>query len=211
MKKKRNRGCYLIAIVSAFGLTVFAEIFLSSGIKMQQNISEKIIRFHVIANSDSREDQELKLAVRDAVGVQMRRKLEGVSDLEESREIVRDNISSIEKTASEVIAAQGHDYPVNASLTVCQFPEKSYGSFTFPAGNYEALELTIGEGKGHNWWCVMYPNLCFQGNLYEIDDAGNAAELQNALSAEEYAAIMESGDYEVRFKILEMLETVLRM
>lgn len=208
MKKKRNRGCYLIAILSAFGLTVLAELFLSSGIKMQQNIAEKIIRFHVIANSDSREDQELKLAVRDAVGVRMQKELEGASDLEESRKIVRENLTNMEETASAVIAAQGYDYPVSASLTMCEFPEKSYGSFTFPAGIYEALELTIGEGEGHNWWCVMYPNLCFQGNLYEIDDAGNAVELQDVFSTEEYAAIMESGDYEVRFKILEMLEKV---
>lgn len=206
MKKKIKTGCYLIAMLSAFGITVLTELFLSSGIKMQQNIADKIIRFHVIANSDSQADQELKLAVRDAVGIQMQNKLKRASDLEESREIVRENLSEMEQVAAGVIADQGYDYPVNASLTMCDFPEKSYGSFTFPAGTYEALELTIGNGEGHNWWCVMYPNLCFQGNLYEVDDAGNAVALQETFSNEEYAAIMEKGDYEVRFKVLEILE-----
>ncbi|MCC8017282.1 MAG: stage II sporulation protein R [Lachnospiraceae bacterium] len=175
---------------------------------LQQGISGKILRFHVLANSDSSEDQTLKLQVRDAVGVYMSDRLETADSLEESETIVEENLSGIEEVAAEVIQAAGYDYPVTASLETALFPEKTYGSFTFPAGTYEALRIVIGEGEGHNWWCVMYPNLCFSGSLYEVDEESGEM-LRAELTAEEYAAVFSEGDYEVEFKILKFLNQVL--
>lgn len=130
--------------------------------RLQQTISDKVLRFHVLANSDSEADQNLKLAVRDAVGSFMQEKLTAVENLEECELVVRQSLGEIEEAAAETIAENGYDYDVTAELEHTSFPVKNYGSYTFPAGGYEALRIVIGEGNGHNWWCVMYPNMCFQ-------------------------------------------------
>ena len=122
--------------------------------RLQQAISDKVLRFHVLANSDSEADQNLKLAVRDAVGSFMQEKLTAVENLEECEMVVRQSLGEIEEAAAETIAENGYDYDVTAELEHTSFPVKNYGSYTFPAGDYEALRIVIGEGNGHNWWCV---------------------------------------------------------
>ena len=176
--------------------------------QLQQNMAEKVLRFHVLANSDSISDQQLKLKVRDAVGSMMAEKLKDADSLGESREIVSANIGDIENTASQTIKACGYSYPVQVNLETCSFPEKTYGSYTFPAGVYEALRVVIGRGNGHNWWCVMYPNLCFSGSMYEVD-ADSGEKLEKTLSSEEYKAVQEKGNYKVRFKILGFMNNLL--
>ena len=138
--------------------------------RLQQAISDKVLRFHVLANSDSEADQNLKLAVRDAVGSYMQEKLADVENLEECELVVRQSLGEIEDAAAETIAENGYDYDVTAELEHTSFPVKNYGSYTFPAGDYEALRIVIGEGNGHNWWCVMYPNMCFSDSMYEVVD-----------------------------------------
>lgn len=170
--------------------------------RMQQSIAEKVLRFHVLANSDSESDQKLKLKVRDAVGAQMAEVLSDAESLAECEELVTANMDAIEQTAERVIAQEGYTYTVDAFLQEVSFPVKTYGEYTFPAGEYEALELVIGEGEGHNWWCVMYPNMCFSGSVYEVVDETAKRELQEVLSEEEYETILSSGDYEVEFKYL---------
>lgn len=170
--------------------------------RMQQSIAEKVLRFHVLANSDSESDQKLKLKVRDAVGAQMAEVLSDAESLAECEELVTENMDAIEQTAERVIAQEGYTYTVDAFLQEVSFPVKTYGEYTFPAGEYEALELVIGEGEGHNWWCVMYPNMCFSGSVYEVVDENAKRELQEVLSEEEYETILSSGDYEVEFKYL---------
>ena len=133
--------------------------------RLQQAISDKVLRFHVLANSDSEADQNLKLAVRDAVGSYMQEKLADVENLEECELVVRQSLGEIEEAAAETIAENGYDYDVTAELEHTSFPVKNYGSYTFPAGDYEALRIVIGEGNGHNWWCVMYPNMCFSDSM----------------------------------------------
>jgi stage II sporulation protein R len=97
---------------------------------------------------------------------------------------------------------KGFDYGAKATLARVEFPEKSYGSYTFPAGEYEALEVTLGAGEGHNWWCVLYPNMCFSGSVYKVsDDAGE--ELKEVLSEEEYDDVFRSGRVSIRFKLFE--------
>ena len=160
------------------------------------------MRFHVLANSDSPEDQELKLKVRDAVGAYMQQALSQVHGLAESKAIVQQDLKEIVKTAEEVVQSQGYPYGVEASLARVDFPRKTYGTYSFPAGEYEALQVVIGEGSGKNWWCVMYPNMCFFNSTYEVVEEEAEKSLQQVLTAEEYAAIMESGNYEVEFKWL---------
>ena len=118
--------------------------------RLQQAISDKVLRFHVLANSDSEADQNLKLAVRDAVGSFMQEKLTAVENLEECEMVVRQSLGEIEEAAAETIAENGYDYDVTAELEHTSFPVKNYGSYTFPAGDYEALRIVIREGNGHN-------------------------------------------------------------
>lgn len=189
------------------GMTVVTAVLFLGGIKirqqsLQQGIAEKILRFHVLAASDTKEDQELKLKVRDAVGVYMEEELADALNKSESEELVRLHLGEIGAVAEQTIKEAGYDYPVTASLAYVEFPEKTYGAYVFPAGTYEALEVVIGEGKGHNWWCVMYPNLCFSGSVYEVVDEEAEERLREVLSTEEYEAVFSSGNVKVEWKSL---------
>lgn len=175
---------------------------------MAEEIAGKIIRFHVRANSDTKADQDLKLKVRDAVGAYMQPKLSGISDINAGRQTVKKNLAGIERTASRVIAAEGYTYDVAADLTVTEFPEKSYGHYTFPPGTYEALEVVIGEGKGKNWWCVMYPNLCFFNSAYQVVDEEAEKSLKRALTHEEYKSLMEEKNYKVKSALAERIQEI---
>ena len=174
--------------------------------RLAQDLAAKIIRFHVLANSDSKEDQELKRRVRDCVGAYMQTELAGISGAAKSREIIRRDLWSIEREAEAVVRDAGYSYEVAASLAWTEFPVKTYGAYTFPAGEYEALRVVIGEGAGENWWCVMYPNMCFQNSVYETVDEEAGESLRQVLTPEEYEAVMEEGDYEIKFKWLSFLE-----
>lgn len=177
---------------------------------LQHDISEKVLRFHVLANSDDEADQNLKLAVRDAVGSYMQKKLAGVDDLEECEQIVNGNLDQIREVAAETIAQNGYDYDVTAELEYTSFPVKSYGSYTFPAGEYEALRVVIGEGKGHNWWCVMYPNMCFSGSMYEVVDEQAGEKLREVLTTEEYEKVLAEGNYQIQLKYFSFLNSYLK-
>ena len=172
---------------------------------MQREIAEKIIRFHVIANSDTKEDQALKLKVRDAVGGRMQQLLNGVNDRVECEKVLYENREVITETAEQVIEEEGYGYEVETVLREVNFPVKTYGDYTFPAGDYEALEVVIGAGSGHNWWCVMYPNMCFSGSVYEVVEEDAEESLKEVLSEEEYKEILETGNYRVQFKYLTFL------
>jgi stage II sporulation protein R len=170
---------------------------------LQQEIAGKILRFHVLANSDSEDDQVVKLSVRDAVGAMMESKLSGADDLAASKTIVEENLGDIVQTAETVLKDAGFDYGATAFLSNVEFPEKTYGEFTFPAGEYEALEIVLGDGGGQNWWCVLYPNLCFRGSVYEVVDEEAKEELREVLTTEEYAEVFGSGRFVMRLKFLE--------
>ena len=174
-----------------------------------EGIAGKIIRFHVIANSDRAIDQELKLKVRDAVGAYMQQELSGVTDISRSRQIIKENLGEIEERAHNALAAEGCTYPVRAELKVAGFPKKTYGHYTFQAGEYEALELVLGNGEGHNWWCVMYPNLCFFNSAYQVVDREAEKSLKRTLTQEEYESLMEQKNYKVKSALLEWLQAYL--
>lgn len=118
-----------------------------------------MIRLHVIANSDSKEDQELKLKVRDGI----LKFMEGQDNIDDARQYINANIGAIEQISEKIISENGFDYPARAKLKVTFIPQKSYEDLTLPAGNYEALNVTLGRGDGHNWWCVIFPQLCLVG------------------------------------------------
>ncbi len=158
MKYKR-----LMLILSAFIISI---IYIVHPYMVEKNrtidgFNKNIIRFHVRANSDTGDDQALKLEVRDEVLKAMEGRFKGVKSLEESRDIIRNNMEEMKFIAQNVIQRWGREYEVDISLGQDYFPTRKYGNMVFPQGEYESLIIEIGEGKGQNWWCVMFPPLCF--------------------------------------------------
>lgn len=172
--------------------------------EIQQSIAHKILRFHVLANSDSDADQNVKKQVRDAVGTYLRPYLEECSDMKMTREVVNEHMQEVIEVSKDVLRNNGFTYNVTAEITHTDFPEKVYGEYTFPAGEYEALEIRLGNGEGHNWWCVLYPNMCFKGTVYEVVEDEACKELKEVLSPKEYETVFNKGNYKIRFKILEI-------
>lgn len=170
---------------------------------LQPSIASKILRFHVLANSDSVGDQEVKEKVRDAVGVYLQPLLADADSLEETKQIIGENMEGIETISRQTLKAYGYDYPVKVRIIRTDFPEKSYGAYTFPKGEYEALQIAIGEAAGQNWWCVLYPNMCFRGSVFEVVEESAGQALREVLNPWEYADVFDSGKVEVRFKFLE--------
>lgn len=153
-------------------------------------ISKKLIRFHVIANSDSKEDQSLKLKIRDKILAYISPKLKVSSSLDESRKILKENDEEVKKIALKVIKDNGYDYSVSTTFGREDFPVKTYGNITLPQGNYEAYRVIIGSGKGKNWWCVMFPPLCFVDiTKGQIAYDKNEKEMKRVLSDKDYKRI----------------------
>jgi stage II sporulation protein R len=176
-----------------------------------EQISSKLIRLHVIANSDSPEDQELKLKVRDEIIETLDRELGNVDDINKFRYFITNNLEHIEKIARNVIMKAGKDEEVTAVFGRFPFPVKSYGFVTLPAGEYEALRIIIGSGKGTNWWCVLFPPLCFVDITHSITEEEAKLSIGKVLTADELAAI-ETANFskdipvEVRFKVVDWWE-----
>lgn len=144
------------------------------------DIQDNLIRFHVIANSDTDEDQNLKLKVRDKVVEALSEKLSNVNSLEEAENVLKENIDYVNEIAKEVIEENNYTYEVNTMLSYENFPDKVYGDYIFPQGNYEAFRVIIGEGKGQNWWCVMFPSLCFvDESKNSVDSSDLKEEIEN--------------------------------
>lgn len=175
--------------------------------KIQEGIAGEIIRFHVIANSDGKMDQELKYKVKDALLKELSPLLNEVGDISEGRKILISMLPLIEETANSVILQNGFQYPVKTSLETCYFPMKVYGDYTFPPGKYEALRVTIGKGEGKNWWCVMFPPLCFVDETYSIVDEDTQEQIKYLLTEEEYEALRaKKVPVKVKFKILDAIK-----
>lgn len=198
-----------------YGVTAFVGgvlvCVLWSGIyaaNIQRGIADGVVRFHVLANSDTAADQNLKLDVRDAVLASFGEKLEGCSSKGESMVLLAAYKEEICQTAAAEIARQGYDYPVSVSLVREDFPEKTYGNLVFPAGVYDAVRIEIGEAKGHNWWCVLYPQMCYVDAAWgEPTDEGRE-RLQENLTPEEYAVVSAAEQTnkapKIKLKIVEM-------
>ena len=173
--------------------------------RAQGELADRVIRIHVIANSDSKEDQLLKLEVRDAVLEMVAEAGEGANSPEEMARLLSSRLPELETLAEETLMAQGCGYEVNAALTSCWFPTKNYGDFAFPAGEYTALRLVIGEGAGENWWCVAFPPLCVgaaAGSIEEAVAVGHFTQEQGQLLT------AQTGEYVLKFKSMELLGVI---
>ncbi len=153
-----------------------------------------IMRFHVRANSDTEEDQELKMAVKEDVVSFLKPLLENCESVADSKDIIVSNLQNIYTIAINTIVEQGYDYPVKVYVTEEEFPAKTYGDITFPAGKYQALRVDIGEAKGQNWWCVMYPPLCFIDESTAVVTEEGKEMLQENMTPQEYAALFATSE-----------------
>ena len=196
-----KRLALFVCMALCFALILFVP---ASG--YQKVLAQKILRFHVVANSNSYEDQQLKLQVRDQVTAYLSDKLHGCQTLEESRAVIEKELPSIEQVARECVAASGFDYAVSAAVRERYFPVKTYGEMTFPRGYYEALTIDIGAGAGRNWWCVLFPNLCFTDAVSACVPSDSRHLLENELDEESYAALYEGENVQIRFKLGEIIE-----
>lgn len=165
----------------------------------------KIMRFHVRANSDSEEDQELKMAVKEDVVTFLKPLLENCESVAESKNIIVSNLQNIYTIAINTIVEQGYDYDVKVYVTEEEFPAKTYGDLTFPAGKYQALRIDIGEAKGQNWWCVMYPPLCFIDETTAVVSEEGKKQLQEILTPKEYAELFADSEIKVESKLWNWL------
>lgn len=176
----------------------------------QQELASHVVRFHVLAESDSEEDQKLKLLVKTAVLEYMEQPLARASSAEEALEILDRYTDDIIRVASDTLTKQGSTLSVKAGTELVYFPEKTYGDLTFPAGYYTAYRILLGSGGGQNWWCVLYPPLCFIDVTHCIVPEESKEEIKSFLNEEEYALITtnlpdEQNTVEIRFRLLDWL------
>ena len=173
------------------------------------NIENSVFRLHVIANSDSYEDQNLKYIVRDKVLEYINTISSDAASKEEVIALANENIDKIQKIAEDTIYENGYNYPVTLSIGNFAFPTKTYGDISFPAGFYDALKIEIGEAKGQNWWCVMFPPLCFVDVTSGIVPEESKGTIKDNLSEEEYKLLSEnSNDINFKFKVVEMFKNI---
>ena len=192
------------ALLLAFGLTLTAGVWASAS---ESALADQVLRLHVVANSDSERDQTLKLLVRDAVLVQAERFLDGASDRQSAEQALAPHLDDLVRSAEEVLAAEGCGEAVTVALADQWFPTREYDGFSLPAGRYRALRVTIGEGQGRNWWCVVFPPLCF-GSVTEESVETVAGE---ALSDDQVALISgQDGGYVLKFRFIEWWNELLR-
>ena len=193
-------------ILSILFILFFAITAYSYATNISVGLSEDIFRLHILANSDSDEDQALKLKVRDAVLAHMKTLTKNTSDKQSVIEMSKTHIADFKKIAEKVIQENGYQYNVNIEIGNFYFPTKYYGNISLPAGNYDALKIEIGEAKGQNWWCSLFPPLCFVSISSGIVDKEGEEYLKENLSEEEFAIISSSSsEVEFKFKIIEMI------
>ncbi|MGE4282424.1 MAG: stage II sporulation protein R [Clostridia bacterium] len=176
---------------------------------VQADLANNLVRFHVLANSDSEEDQDLKHHVRDRIINEMQEQFDETENIDATKELIRASIPHIEEVAREEVKKWNKEYDIEVTLGMYPFPTKKYGDVTLPAGNYEALRVVIGEGEGQNWWCVLFPPLCFVDATHGVMPDNAKQRLRNVLSEEEYKIITAADEnahipVEIKFKIVEL-------
>ena len=203
--EKRKTVNRVLFVVCTLLLLTGCYLFAANAVRARQveAISDKVLRFHVIAKSDSENDQRRKLLVRDAVGAWMELKLQHAKDRADCEQIIDENMDQIRAVAEQTLEQDGEAEQVRVQLANVEFPDKVYGDYTFPAGTYRALQVIIGDGEGHNWWCVLYPNLCFSSEGYDVTGEKAKQELTQVLSATEYQTLLREHRYRLRFRFLE--------
>lgn len=215
--KTRKNTKKWICMAAAVGIALFLTGLLAGErtrmvqakvAKTQESLAEEVFRFHVLGNSDSRKDQEVKLKVRDAVIDYMKRDMgereelsggEDAAKAEVTKRWAKTHLREIEDTANQVLEEEGYSYRAKAEVTTCYFPDKRYGDVLFPEGEYEALRIKLGKAKGRNWWCVLYPNLCFMNSTCAVVEEDGKKALKEALTAEEYEMVTAASDFKIKW------------
>lgn len=196
----------ILIILILFLSYIFTSLFFYSD-AVTNNISKNVFRLHVIANSNSEEDQDLKYKVRDELIKYMKSISSNISIKDEALTLVNNNLDTFQAIASNVIIENGFDYPVKIEVGNFDFPTKTYGDISLPAGFYDALKVEIGEAQGRNWWCVMFPSLCFVDVSNGIVPEESKENLQSNLDYEDYNLISsDEAEYKIKFKLVEILE-----
>lgn len=197
-----------ICVAAALGLAVLVTggVIRQKGMlveakmeQLQKRMAKDVFRFHVLANSDSEEDQALKMRVKEKVIQYMKEELPHSDNAKMTKDWAKAHIDEVEQVAAQVIEEDGYDYSVAAEVTDCYFPDKTYGDVTFPKGEYEALRIEIGEAKGQNWWCVLYPNLCFIDAVNAVVPEEGKEELKEVLDEEEYEMVTAGTKFKIKW------------
>ena len=190
-----------MVIILSFLLFIYTTICaFSYAQNISTDIANNVFRLHVIANSDSTEDQDLKYKVRDNLLSYMNEICKDCKTKQEAISLVEENKENFKQIALDTIKNEGYSYDVNIKIGNFEFPTKNYGDISLPAGYYDALRVEIGEAKGQNWWCVMFPPLCFVDVSSGVVPEDSKELLENNLSEEEFALVSESSDSEIQFK-----------
>ena len=194
MRKYLNRIgiCFLLAVC----------VWLFMLVADRQKMRQELIRFHVVAASDSQEDQAVKLQVRDAVIQAVQQDLQNLTDMEEAKAYLAENLPKVESIANQVLAQAGFDDTAKVSLCIEEFTTRVYDTFTLPAGLYESLRIIIGEGEGQNWWCVVFPSLCLPATTEGFEEVACGAGFSDTLTE------ALEGKREIRFFFLDAIGTV---
>lgn len=202
MLGKGKRRNIILAAILVMGMTWYigsskmAE--QAKAVDYQKGMAEEILRFHVIANSDSDEDQALKMKVKEEVVKYVSTLTSCGEDLDSTKYILSLYLEEIKEAAEKVIKEEGYTYEVKVELTESYFPIKTYGEAVFPAGVYDALKIQIGKAQGKNWWCVLYPNLCFVDSAYGVLEEDQKEMLKNVLTEEEYESIFNTSSDKIK-------------
>lgn len=199
--KNKKRIYMILCVAFCAGLLLFVPAQ-----NYQREISDKILRFHVVANSNTMEDQELKLFVRDKISEFLQEPLSLCRTKSDSEAAVKALLPQIQEVARACVQSRGYDYPVSAGIGERYFPEKTYGDMTFPRGYYEALTINIGSGSGRNWWCVLFPNLCFTDAVTAAVPEESRDLLKDELCEETYESLFEGDKVQLRFKLAEIFQ-----
>ena len=208
MKKKLN----FIFILTILVFIYIALLSFNYSKAVSSNLSDSVFRLHIIANSDSSEDQELKLKVRDNIINYMNTLTSSSSDKKDVISMVNNHLDSFKEIALNTLKENGYNYDVNIEIGNFNFPTKTYGDISFPAGNYDALKIEIGDAIGQNWWCVLFPPLCFVNSSTGIVPEDSKNMLKENINSESYEIITEgnnsndnTSNIKIKFKIIEFL------
>ncbi len=204
----KSKLLFLISV-----LTLLFALTITYAKNTGNDISQSVLRLHIIANSNSQLDQNLKLKVRDKIISDAGKLFVDCQNVDDAITIANTNNKLLTQIAENEIKAQGFNYPVKISVDSVAFPTKSYGNITLPCGKYTALRIEIGNAKGENWWCVMYPPLCFTDGVIVASKEANAT-LKDRLTTSEYNLITNQNSgaipVEIRFKIVEVVQKLFK-
>ncbi len=202
---KKLKFTLILLILFSLYLFFSAYSYVSA---ISDNLYKSVFRLHVIANSDSEYDQNLKYIVRDNLINYMNLASETFSNKQDVIDYAKSHLDNLKHIAEDTVRANGYDYPVSVEIGNFEFPTKNYGDISFPSGYYDALKVKIGNASGRNWWCVMFPPLCFIDTTTGVVPESSKDSLKENLSDENYKIISETdnSEFTFKFKIIELFE-----